>query len=494
MSIPGNKRVIVVGGGLGGLAGAIILASKGYRVSLYEKNATLGGKMNELRLGAYRFDTGPSLLTMPHVITKLFSDVGESVHNYLEFLPIDPLCRYFFPDGSQLDAHADSAKMTEALQRFSPKEVDNYHRFMKYSKKIYDLTAEVFLHTPFHEFRKILKPRFLKALVGLPQIDTMRTVHASVSRYFNDPRLIQLFDRYATYNGSNPFVAPATLNIIPYVEFGLGGFYIRGGMMRLAHALETLARKVGVEIYTNSRVTRIVESNRKIQGVEIDGTVLPADVVLCNADVVTAHTDLLHPQSKRAQSLRALEPSISGMVFFWGVRGTFPQLAHHSIIFSEDYRQEFTQIFVEHRAPDDPTIYIATTSKTDSEHAPDGCENWFILLNMPYLSDGQDWTKARESMRRKVIGKLHKLFGFTEDMIEAEHSYTPEDFLSLYASNQGSIYGLSSNSRNAAFRRPANRSREIQGLYFAGGSSHPGGGIPLVILSGMMAAELIAER
>ena len=488
-----NKRVAVIGGGLGALSGAIRLAQLGFSVQLFEKNPKIGGKVNEVILHDYRFDTGASLLTMPFVIDELFDFANFKRSDYLDFVPIDPICRYFFADGSMLDASADKAKMETAIAQLSPNDVKAYTRFLKYAERIHDLTAEIFMFTPIHELRKLMRPRYFRTLFRLHQIDPFRTVHQRVSRFFSDPRLVQLFDRYATYNGSDPFQAPATLNIIPYIEYGLGGYYIKGGIYRLVEALEAVARERGVQIYTSAEVERICGVGKQVTGVQVNGETVDADYVLCGADAVVAHHELIDGHQHQRKRLNRLEPSLSGMVFLWGVKTKHARLAHHNIIFSSDYKTEFRRIFRDKQVPDDPTIYIAITSKVDATHAPADGENWFVLLNMPSLAPGQVWEKEKVRMRAVVLDRLKQLGFDIADQIAVEQIYTPEDFAELYASNRGSIYGVSSNSKTTAFKRLPNRSRLLKGLYFAGGSVHPGGGIPLVILSGKMAATLIAE-
>ncbi len=487
------KRISVIGSGLGALSGAIRLARMGFEVHVYEKNAHAGGKLNERQLGDYRFDTGPSLLTMPFVIDELFAFAGASREEKLTIVPIEPICRYFFSDGSSLDASADLAEMQAAIAKLSKRDATAYEKFLRYSERIYQRTAEIFLFSPIHEFTKLLKLKNLGTLLRLHEIDPLRTVHQSASRFFEDERLVQLFDRYATYNGSNPYRAPATLNIIPYVEYVLGSYYIRGGMYRLAEALLDLAAHVGVQMHYSSAAQKILHDGRRVTGLQIEGEKLAADYVLCGQDVVVAHEHLIEGFERRREKLQQLEPSCSGLVFLWGVRKKHEQLAHHNIFFSQDYKKEFEQIFEQRVPPNDPTIYVAITSKSDPEHAPTACENWFVLLNMPYLTSAVNWKEALPKVRGLTLEKL-RCSGFdVEGSIEEEGVITPEDFYELYRSNRGSIYGLSSNSRSTAFKRPPNRSRELRGLYFAGGSTHPGGGIPLVMLSGKIAAELIAE-
>jgi len=489
-----KKTVLVIGGGLGSLSAAIRLARLGFTVKLFEQNPRLGGKMGEYKDGGFRWDTGPSLLTMPWIVDELFEFAGLNVSNYLSLTSLEPLCRYFFTDQTQLEISANKEKMRATLDSFNPTQTAAYFNFLRYAGKIYDAAAEVFLYNPIHELRKLLTPAHFRYLLKFYHIDPWRTMHQSISRFFTDQRLIQLFDRFATYNGSNPFKAPATLNIISYVENGMGGYYIKGGMYRLVEGLEKVAINLGVEIHTSCKVNKVKHDHHRINGILVQNEFIPADFVLCGTDVVETFNTLVPGFNRYQKKLNTLEPSLSGLVFLWAMNRSFPLLSHHNILFSADYGEEFRHLFSDLKVPDDPTIYIAITSKSDADHSPANSENWFVLLNMPYLTPGQNWNSEKDKIREIVLQKL-KRFGLdVSQNIQSEKCITPLDFYTLYGSNRGSIYGLSSNSRMMAFRRPANRSRLIQGLYFASGSVHPGGGIPLVLLSGKMAAELIAEQ
>jgi phytoene desaturase len=483
-----NKRVAVIGGGLGGLSGAIYLARLGYQVDLYEQNQQVGGKMGEWQSSGFRFDTGPSLLTMPFVIEDLFESSSVDLRDtVLPFIPIDPVCRYFFPDSSILDTFVDREKMRNAVNAFSPQSAEQIDQFLNYSKRIYDITHDLFVTHPVHELSTLFKIKTWTSLLRFWQIDPFRTVHQSTKRFFDDDRLVQLFDRYATYNGSNPFQAPATLNIIPFVEFGLGSYYVKGGMIKLIHALENRAKYLGVNIHLNRRVERIEHNDESVKGLSVNNTFIPYSNILCNADVVDTFTRLV----KKKHKYDKLEPSLSGLVFLWGIDRSFPQLAHHNIFFSDDYEQEFRQLFNTKTAPLDPTVYVSITCKSDPSHAPEGNENWFVLVNMPYLTKDQDWSRIAVQTKKTILSKLEKYGLAIKNHIVTEKQISPPDYQTLYGSNKGSIYGISSNTPSMAFRRPANRYKGLKGLYFAGGSAHPGGGIPLTLLSGKMAAELL---
>ncbi len=488
-----SKKVTVIGGGLAGLTAAIRLGRMGFEVDLFEKNATLGGKMNEARIAGFRYDTGPSLLTMPFVLDELFQFAGFNRHQLLEFVKSEPICRYFFSDGSKMDASSNLQKMANEIDRVAP-ESTSYREYLKYSKKIYDTAGEIFLQNPIHEFDQLFKLKHLKKLSKIYQIDPLRTVHESNASFFTDERLVQLFDRYATYNGSDPFRAPATLNIIPHVEYGLGGYYIKGGMYKLIEILEKLATYHGVRIHKSTKVEKILHNNGRVNGIKMSNEILPSDYAVCGTDVVYSFNNLIDGFPKTKSKLNKLEPSLSGMVFLWGINKKHSDLAHHNIFFSKDYKKEFSQIFAEKKAPDDPTVYVSITGSSDPEHAPDYGENWFVLTNMPYLSEGQEWVKEKIRIKEIILHKLRHHGFDVECHIEAEKIFTPVDFHKLFNSNKGSIYGIASNSRTIAFKRPANRFRGLRGLYFAGGSVHPGGGIPLVILSGKMVADIIAKR
>jgi phytoene desaturase len=474
---------------MGGMATAIRLAAKGHQVEIFEKNAGVGGKLNILEKAGYRWDTGPSLITMPFVYRDLFKSAGRNFDDFVELVPVEPICRYFYPDKTIFDASDSVARMTEEIERLNPRDVSAYFRFMAYSRKLYDLTAEVFLFKGFNRLRDLLNLRWKDMF----QIDPFRTVHQAVKANFRDPRLVQLFDRYATYNGSSPYLAPATLNIIPYVELGMGGWYVQGGLYSLACAYRQLAEEVGVK-FRQAEVSQILTANKRACGVHLsNGETVKADVVVANTDATYTYANLLS-QSPKSLKLTGLEPSCSGFVLFLGINKQYEQLAHHNIMFSRDYKREFEDIFKRKIPALDMTIYICWTGRTDAEHAPAGHSNLFVLVNAPYLSEAFDWAKP-ENVRqyRDLIIKTMEDFGLEglSQAIEVEEVMTPLEIANRYNAYKGAIYGLSSNNRFSAFLRPPNRSRQVRNLYLVGGSTHPGGGVPLVTLSAKIVADLI---
>lgn len=486
------RNIHVIGAGLGGLAISCLLAFKGHKVTVFEKNGAPGGKINQLESSGFRFDTGPSLLTMPFVLEELFSRCGEDISDYLSLKPLEPICRYFYPDGTVFSCYQQRNKTLDEIGRIAPEDVSAYNEFLSYSGELYDRTKDAFLFNPLYSIKDLVNlnlPDFFK-------IDAFTTVSDRVDDYFDSPYLRQFFKRFTTYNGSSPYQAPATLNVIPHVELALGGYYVDDGMYNIITALIKLAKAKGVTFNFDTCIAQIeVEKNQVQSLIDTAGNSYKADLIISNSDAAETYLNLLDGKDvskKKQRSIRSLEPSCSGFVLLLGIDKTYERLSHHNIFFSENYEKEFHQIFEEKVMPDDPTIYIANTSVSNPEHAPEGGSNLFILVNAPYLSDRYDWDEQESDYVSHIISELEQReLKDLGNYIVYQNTITPVDFYKKYRSNKGSIYGTSSNNRMAAFMRPRNKSRELDGLYLTGGSTHPGGGIPLVILSAFHALELI---
>jgi phytoene desaturase len=495
MKMQEPENAVVIGAGLGGLASAALLASKGYAVSVYEKNATAGGKMQEVRSGEYRFDTGPSLFTMPFVLESLFNECGEKMQEYLTWSELNPICRYFYSDGVIFDNFSDRELTKEQITRFAPDDADSYDGFLNRSEELYNKTADAFLFNPLYSFSD-LKNLKLTDFLG---IDAFSTVSDKVDEHFSSDHLRKFFKRFTTYNGSSPYLAPATLNVIPHVELNQGGYYVQGGLYRIAEAFQQLGEKKGVKFHFNKTVKSIGCNGDRAQFVILDdGSEMRCDLLIANSDATDTILNLLPGSvvsNRKKRRQEAIEPSCSGFVMLLGCNRTWDQLRHHNIFFSTDYQKEFQYIFDSKVMPEDPTIYVANTSFTDPDHAPPGGSNLFILVNAPYVTAGQDWETAEKEYSQFLINDLEKrgLEGLGNS-IEYSETITPADFLKRYGSNRGSIYGTSSNSRFAAFLRPRNKFRGLNNLYLVGGSTHPGGGIPLVVQSAFNAVELLERE
>ncbi len=478
-----KPRIAIIGGGLGGLSAAAWLSRKGCKVTVFEQSSHLGGKMRESRFAGCRFDCGPSLLTMPFVIDEIFTSVRENPRDYFTYEPLMPLCRYEFPDGEVLNAYSDLERFQAEVRRFSEQDATALKHFLEYSKTIYDLTADIFLFNAIFSRKNLLRRDSWKALSQLGKLDLNRTMHQSVSSFFKSPKMRQLFDRYATYSGSSPYLAPATLNVIPHVEYNMGGYSVKGGMYQIADSLVRLNEKLGTTFHLETKVDKILISRGRASGLRVNGVEEPFDAIISNADVVETYTALLGDKQNWRQKL---EPSSSGLVFLWAVKGR-TNLEHHNIFFSADYEREFSEI-VNGTAPSDPTVYICVSSKSGPGHAPEGWENHFVLVNMPWLREGS--RTDVDAMKERILARLSDA-GLRLD-IQAEQVIRPEDFYYNTSSNRGSIYGISSNSRFTTFLRQPNKVRGLGRLYCCGGSAHPGGGVPLVLSSGRIAAEYAA--
>lgn len=485
-----EQPIIVVGGGLGGLAAAIHLAARGRRVTILEKNERLGGKLDIVAEQGYTFDTGPSLLTMPWVLRELFATAGVRLEDAIELLMVEPTCRYRWPDGTRFDASQTLPLLLEQVHALEPRDVAGFFRFMAYASRIYQAVANPFLLHPFDGLRDLITPALMR---DTWKIDPFRTVDQAVRSFFASPYLRQVFNRYATYNGSSPYRAPATFNLIAYVEFAEGGWYVRGGMYALARALERLARRLGVEIRTCAPVEQIILRDGIGRGVVLaGGEPIAARSVVINADPRYAYEHLLPGQARTARRLARREPSCSGFIVLLGIDRTYPDLAHHNIFFSADYPREFAAIFDKRVPAPDPTVYVCATSVSDTGHAPPGHTNLFVLVNAPALGPRVDWAREAIGYRDLVVRKLERMgLERLSQHIAYERIIAPDDLQSRYNAPAGAIYGLASNQPWAAFLRPPLRAPGLRGLYFVGGGTHPGGGIPLVLLSGRAVAERV---
>ena len=489
-----NKSVAVVGAGIGGLAAAALLAKAGCRVTVFEQALHTGGKAASLRLGGYRFDTGPSLFTLPGVFRTFFERLGRNMRDYLEPIPLAPLCAYEFADGTRLRSYADRAAFAAELERAGVATRAELEAYLDRSADLWNWAGELFLTRSLHESATYISRAGLRAIRHAGRLSPFTRLHEANARAFSDPRAAQLFDRYATYNGSSPYRAPATMRVIPHAEYGFGGYALRGGIVALPRALERVARELGVDFRLGTRVERIAAENGRCRGIEADGAFFASDVVVSNADVLSTYRHLLRePEAPEARRCERLEPSSSGLVFLWGVAKRFSEMQAHNIFFSGDYRAEFDAVFDRLEMPTEPTVYVNVTNKTDPEDAPAGGENWFVLLNAPRAA-GQDWPALAERARKAVVARVSRALGCdVGPLIEVEKILAPPDIERDTGSTYGSLYGSASHGAASAFLRHSNRSRRIRGLYFAGGSVHPGGGMPLALLSGSLAADL-AEK
>ena len=490
-----DSNVGVIGGGIGGLVAAVHLAHAGYHVELFEQCDRVGGKCNVNVFDGCTFETGPTLVTMPFVLDDVFEHVGRRREDYINLRPVDPACQYRWSDGSKLDMPFALEDVINAIDAFSPGEGKGARQYLEHAREVFELTKDIFIFSPFDGLREFMKLKNVSMLPKLPRLRFASSLHRHNSSYFRDPRLRQLFDRFATYNGSNPYKAPATLMVIPWVEIGFGAWYPEGGMYAIVDGLARLAAELGVVIHTNSRVTSIDISHKRVRGLQIaTGQNYTCHHVVSNADVYVTQKHLLGMSVPEPSDL-----SCSGFVMQVCVEKKELGLAHHNILFADKYEQEFRAI--ERGMHQDPqsTIYISRSVVADASLAAEGSENWFILVNAPANgvsstlngSEQSAWQGQHEKLADQTFKRL-ATFGL-HPTVRSYNIRTPDTMATEWSSFRGALYGASSNSPLSAFLRPRQKSRDVGNLWYVGGSAHPGGGIPLVATSGMIAARLIEQ-
>jgi phytoene desaturase len=483
-------KAIVIGAGIAGIASAIRLAVKGYEVSVFEANSKPGGKLSEIKMNGFRFDAGPSLFTMPQYVDELFKLANKNPKDYFEYIKLKEVCRYFYEDGLRLNASADLDKFAREIEEKTQSTVEELDGYLKKSKTIYEVTHRVFLERSLHRIKSYLHWDTLKSLFRFGQIDAFRTQAKANRSFFKDERIVQLFNRYATYNGSDPYQAPATLNVIPHFEYHFGAFLPKKGMYNIATALVKLAEELGVKFHYNQKVEEILYSTErkpKITGIKVNDKTNKADVVISNLDIWFTYKNLLKaiPQPKK---LLNQERSSSALIFYWGMDGN-SDLGLHNIFFTEDYQKEFNAIWKDKTISSDPTVYINISAKHIRDDAPPDSENWFVMINVP-ANNNQNWDLLIKEARTNIIKKISRVLNRNiEKDIICEQILDPRSIESKTGSYQGSLYGNSSNNQFSAFLRHANFSSKVKNLYFCGGSVHPGGGIPLALLSAKIVAD-----
>lgn len=486
------KRAIIIGSGIAGIATSIRLRKKGYEVDVFEANDYPGGKLTSFTQDGFRFDAGPSLFTMPNLVEELFELFGEDVNQHFQYKRKEVVCNYFWEDGTTFSVAADAKKFAqEAEQKFGvdEKKITNY---LNRSQKKYDLTAPIFLEKSLHQASTYFSKETLKSLLQLGSMDILSSLHQLNQRKLEEPHLVQMFNRYATYNGSSPYKTPGIMSMIPHLELHLGTFFPKGGMQNITKSLFEFAKEKEVNFHFSKSVKRILVENKKAVGIETEKEKVMADLVVSNMDIYSSYKKLM-PEEKHPEQVLKQERSSSALIFYWGIKGVFPELDLHNILFSSNYQAEFDSIFEQKTIGDDPTIYINITCKEEKSDAPAGSENWFVMINTPG-DYGQDWEALIATARQQILEKIKRTLGVDlEKLITTEEVLYPQLIEKKTSSYRGALYGAASNSKFAAFLRHPNFSQKIKKLYFCGGSVHPGGGIPLCLLSAKIVADQIEE-
>ena len=497
-----DNRVVVIGSGLGGLAAACTLAARGYAVTLCEKNPWVGGKAAVIDEQGFRFDMGPTILTIPRVLKRIWAEAGRDLATALDLVPLDPQWRSFFVDGTTLDLRSDVREMQATLDEFAPGSGAGagYARFMDLSRRLHRLSDEFFFWRSVGGMRDMLNVRqslsvgFLKELIGMRP---GHSVAGTVRSFVPDERAAQMLDHYTQYVGSCPEQSPAVLCGIAHMQSHDGVWYPRGGTGAVPRALASLAVDLGVEIRTKTPIRRIIVESGRVRGVETAaGETIRAGAVVSNSDSVRTHRELLEgPTRQRFLGRRRYEPACSGVVLYLGLDKRYEQLIHHNFVFSRDPHEEFAAIYGRGEPAPDPTCYVCAPAVTEPEVAIPGGEALYVLVHTPYLRPHHDWSKMLPGYRDTIVRKLVETAGMKdlERHIVFERALTPQDINDRYHVLDGAIYGLASHGKYLGAFKPANRSPDVEGLYMAGGSAHPGPGMPMVMMSGWIAADCVDQ-
>ncbi|SFT41252.1 phytoene desaturase [Lishizhenia tianjinensis] len=480
------KKAIVIGSGIGGLAAAVRLAKIGCSVDLFEANPFIGGKINNKQMGEYRFDTGPSVFTAPNYIEDLYAFANKPCQ--LPYKKIGEGFRYFYPDGTRFTLPNSREEQVNLLSEKLGENPVTLNQYLDKAARNYKLIAPLFIEKSLHNFKSLLGWKLVKALLNIRQYALSETMHSENKNFFFNPKTLQFFNRFATYNGSDPYKAPAMLNMISHLEVNEGIYLPEKGMQQISSALGKLCKDLGVKFHLNEKVEEIELNGKDISGIRTKNGLYSADIIVSNMDINFTYEKLM-PKVKIPRNILKQEKSSSAVVFYWGIKKEFPELGLHNVFFNSDYRDEFNTIFDDKQIYFDPSIYINITSKEVPGDAPKGCENWFVMVNVPH-NVGQDWKEAIPTLRNIIISRLNKeLKVDLNTLIEVEDVMSPVSIEKDYFGKMGAIYGNASNNKFAAFYRHSNKHKSIKGLYFAGVSVHPGGGIPLALNAAKLAVE-----
>ena len=492
-------KVAVIGGGLGGLAAAAVLGARGHGVTLFERNAWLGGKAAVLEEGGFRFDMGPTILTVPRVLERIFAEAGLKLEDRLPLVRLDPQWRCFFDDGSRLDLVAQVDDMAEAMDRHAPGTGagDGYRRFLALSAHLHDVSERFFFWKPVEDMldtfdlKANMNPGTLRDVLSLRMGSSVAgTIRARVK----DARLAQMLDHFTQYVGSSPYGSPAVLCSIAHMQTAEGVWYPVGGTRSAAEALRRLAEEKGCVFRTGEEVRGLRIEAGAVTGVRLaHGAVEPVAAVVSNMDAIRTYRELVGGAAARRYERKGFEPACSGVVLYLGLDRRYPELAHHDFVFSRDPEEEFDSIYRRGEPAPDPTCYLAAPSGTDPTVAPPGGEALYVLVHTPYLRPRHDWAAMFPAYRRVILDKLRRTAGLRdlEDRIVVERHLTPADIHDRYKVLDGAIYGLASHGTFTGAFKPGNRSRDVRGLYLAGGAAHPGPGMPMVMMSGWIAADAL---
>ena len=500
-------NVIVVGAGLAGLSSACVLAARGHQVTLLDKNEWVGGKAAQQEAEGFRFDMGPTILTLPSVLKRVFEEAGRKLEDYIEMIRLDPQWRCFFEsdgkggaaDNTVLDLVENMPQMKETLRQFTGGDVNanGYENFMGLSEHLHGVSDRFFFWRSIGGLADTMEVSGAFSINVLKDVLSLRmgkSVASIVRSHVPDARVAQMMDHFTQYVGSSPYASPAVLCSIAHMQTEEGIWYPMGGTRAVPEALAKLAQDLGVEIRTSTEVKQIETRGGRVFGViTMDDESLPCDAVVSNCDAVRTYTELLKgtPQSQRFEKKNKHIPACSGVVLYLGLNRRYEQLLHHNFVFSKDPEAEFRSIYDLGKPADDPSAYVCAPAISEPGVAPEGGEALYILVHTPYLRPDHNWSEMLPKYREVILDKMESCAGTKgiRDAIVYESALTPEGIHKRYRVLNGAIYGLASHGKYLGAFKPGNRRKDLSGLYLAGGAAHPGPGMPMVMMSGWIAAD-----
>lgn len=492
-----NKRVVVVGAGLGGLSAAASLRAEGFEVHVVEKNERIGGKLNYRELEGFGFDLGPSIFTLPQFFRSLWERAGRRMEDYVGLEKVSPHWRNFFEDGLVLDLHEEPNRMKAELAKLpgDPEALwRQFKAFLAYGRAQYDLVDDGYFRKGLDNVWEMLRHYGWRMIF---KMDHKHSMAESIANHFEEPHLRSVFEYFIKYVGSSALDAPGYMNLMPLIQFDYGLWYVKGGMYNLARGLGRLLDDLGVDVSVNSEVASIDRSGKSVTGVTLtNGQRLAADYVVCNMEVLPAYRRLLDEPPAFLEKLKRFAPACSGIVLHLGTDRVYEQLAHHNFFYSKEQHKHFDTVFKQGKLPEDPTIYLVAPTRTDPSKAPAGYDNLKILPHIPPIDLENPFAhEDYVALKERVLDKLERM-GLTDlrKHIVVEDLLTPVDIERMYYSNGGSIYGVVSDWKlNQAFKAPK-QSSKYRNLFFTGGSVNPGGGMPMAVLCGQKVCDRIVKR
>lgn len=491
-----KKKVVIVGAGPGGLSAGMLLASKGYDTTIYEKESNVGGRNSFFQLGDYCFDIGPTFFMMKDVLENIFEKTGKQLEDYVEITRLDPLYRLNYSNGKELYPSPDKEKMKQTMESFSPGSFQGYLRYLGKEKKKYDKLIPC-LSIPYGKFSDFLSMHLIKAL---PYLDAHTSLYNVLSRYFQDPMMRLAFTFQAKYIGMSPWSAPGTFSIISYIEHGGGVYHTTGGLNKLSSGMAKAFTEFGGKIMLSSPAKKVIVEQGKASGVLLsDGSVENADYTIINEDFAHAMTNIVDSKDRKRwtnQVIASKDYSCSTYMLYLGVNKEYNDIAHHSIIFADDYKKNVDEITIQKVLSEDFSVYVQNASVTDKTLAPKGKSTIYVLVPVPNNKSGIDWEKEKPDLRNRVLDMLETRGGYKglRDNIEEELIVTPKDWEEKHSVYLGATFNLGHSVNQMLYYRPHNEFEEFKNCYLVGGGTHPGSGLPTIYESGRISAELIMKR